>query len=323
MRSLYTLLLSGLLSITAWHNICAGEKILIGVDTLTNSSAAGDDILTTLKSRLENSFARNEQFAVIADRAKLVEQSKDAAPEATVIGIRGNVLSVNLTSSYFIRNKRRYIRTFCTIEMSVQLCDMKSGLIRESKQVKATSTPIIEASTRSSTTVSLRRASEINARNLSSTEAAAYYDALQKAVDETFELLINKLYPLYVAAVSNNQIYIDLPVPELLKTNSGDTVFEILQLGEEIIDPDTGRVIGRTENRVMLAQLNHIDNNFPIAVPIDGHDNLPLLREELDIYHEKAAQSISDSAEIHPPFLARPLPGQNTAEAMKNRFRRH
>ena len=46
MRSLYTLLLSGLLSITAWHNICAGEKILIGVDTLTNSSAAGDDILT-------------------------------------------------------------------------------------------------------------------------------------------------------------------------------------------------------------------------------------------------------------------------------------
>ena len=40
MRSLYTLLLSGLLSITAWHNICAGEKILIGVDTLTNSSAA-------------------------------------------------------------------------------------------------------------------------------------------------------------------------------------------------------------------------------------------------------------------------------------------
>ena len=138
--------------------------------------------------------------------------------------------------------------------MSVQLCDMKSSLIRESKQVKATSTPIIEASTRSSTTVSSRRASEINVRDLSSTEAAADYDALQKAVDETFELLINELYPLYVASVSNNQIYIDLPVPELLKTNSADTVFEILQLGEEIIDPDTGS--GKSWISIMKRQLN-------------------------------------------------------------------
>lgn len=217
MKTFYCLLLSGIFFLAGWHRTFAGEKIYIGVDSLTNQSLADDEILKSLKSRLENTFSQNSQFIVVADHTELENRSKSADSNSPVIGICGNILSVNMTTSQFSRNKRKYKRTFCTIELSIQLCDMQTGLIRNSKQVKSFSKPITETTARTAITFSSRSTSEIKVKNLSSTEMLAYYDALQKATDQVFELLMEELYPLYVVAVNNNQVYINLPAAELTK----------------------------------------------------------------------------------------------------------
>ena len=322
MKLFYRLLFSGIFFICGWADAFAGEKIYIGVDSLTNQSLADDEVLKSLKSRLEVTFDQNSQFIVVTDHAELENRSKSADSNSPVIGICGNILSVNMTTSQFTRNKRKYRRTFCTIELSLQLRDMHTGLIKNSKQVKSFSKPITETTAGTAITFRTRTTSVIRVRNLSSTEALAYYDALQKAVDQVFELLMEELYPLYVAAVNNNQVYINIPVPELIKKYSDDAIFEILQLGEEIIDPDTGHVMGILENRVMLVQLHSIDENLAITVPIEGEENLPLLEEQMKLYQNKLAQAGSEAekAAITSPFQARPF--QPSKADLKTRFQR-
>lgn len=46
----------------------------------------------------------------------------------------------------------------------------------------------------------------------------------------------------------------------------------IFRLGETVIDPDTGRVLGSSEQRIGLAQITDVQTNFSKARPLAGFE---------------------------------------------------
>jgi len=79
--------------------------------------------------------------------------------------------------------------------------------------------------------------------------------------------LLNAVYPIKIAAVANETIYINRGLDGLLQT---DSTFAVMRPGQKILDPDTGVELGTTENKIAEVKLLQVDKNRSLAKILEG-----------------------------------------------------
>ena len=79
--------------------------------------------------------------------------------------------------------------------------------------------------------------------------------------------LLNAVYPIKIAAVANETIYINRGLDGLLQTGS---TFAVMRPGQKILDPDTGVELGTTEKKIAEVELLQVDKNRSLAKIIEG-----------------------------------------------------
>lgn len=79
--------------------------------------------------------------------------------------------------------------------------------------------------------------------------------------------LLNAVYPIKVAAVPSETIYINRGTDGLLQTGS---TFAVMRPGQKILDPDTGVELGTTESKIAEVELIQVDENRSLAKILDG-----------------------------------------------------
>ena len=79
--------------------------------------------------------------------------------------------------------------------------------------------------------------------------------------------ILNAVYPIKIAAVANETIYINRGLDGLLQTGS---TFAVMRPGQKILDPDTGVELGTTENKIAEVELLQVDKNRSLAKIIEG-----------------------------------------------------
>ncbi len=81
--------------------------------------------------------------------------------------------------------------------------------------------------------------------------------------------LLNAVYPIKIAAMDNETIYINRGLDGLLQTGS---TFAVMRPGQKILDPDTGVELGTTENKIAEVELLQVDKNRSLAKILEGSD---------------------------------------------------
>ncbi len=79
--------------------------------------------------------------------------------------------------------------------------------------------------------------------------------------------LLNSVYPIKIAAIANETIYVNRGTDGLLQTGA---TFSVMRPGEKILDPDTGVELGTTENKVGEVELVQVDENRSLAKLLNG-----------------------------------------------------
>jgi curli biogenesis system outer membrane secretion channel CsgG len=85
---------------------------------------------------------------------------------------------------------------------------------------------------------------------------------------EVVAVLLNSVYPIKIAAVlPDGDVYVNRGADGLL--NSG-TIFEVMQLGEKVLDPDTGVELGVIESRIGQIELLSVEENRSLGRITEG-----------------------------------------------------
>jgi curli biogenesis system outer membrane secretion channel CsgG len=96
---------------------------------------------------------------------------------------------------------------------------------------------------------------------------AATREALAKAVNFVCERMEKLPWRGRVMEVDGTQIYVNAGSNMNLKV--GDT-FDVIRPGKQLIDPDTGQVLGVTEKRVGRLRVDQVQDKISIAAMIEG-----------------------------------------------------
>ena len=147
-------------------------------------------------------------------------------------------------------------------------------------------------------------------KEFSPLEEQMFNDLIQYTVGFLVNNLIEELYPLSVMSASNGKVYINLPEERAATLNAKEgSTFQILQMGEELIDPVTGEILGAEEDEIMVVKADSIRPKYVVAVPVEKAENFPILEKGMKEYREKldAATTKLEKSKIKPPFQVRLL----------------
>lgn len=343
-------------------------KNCIAVNKIVNQSTADEEFFRSIMERLQNAIVNTGKFDVV-DNTRLYEiatelkkqedglsdNEVDVNLEIATISAHGAILSMIVESQDLFMHNQKYSKTVGTMEMTIRFQDMRSGKISASKQVKISKVGLSQQSNVMRDTSKSRKFTRIiepekivkdpqsgkitvipaktQSIYFTPAEEKVYNEVMQGAVDAVVENLMEYVYPLYVVGVSRGRVYINLPEERSRQKITAGTRFEIVQLGEAIIDPDTGEILGAEEDQVMVVALETIRPKYIIATPIENAERLSVLEEEIKKYRTelKAAKAQKRKEKIKPPFQARQLEGNTKAPPsvntsptfnIENRFRR-
>lgn len=346
-------------------------KSCVAINKIINQSTADEEFFRSVMERLQNTIVNTGKFDVVDNTRlyeiaaelkkqedELTDEEVDVSLRLATISIHGTILSMIVESNEILFHGQKYTKTVGTLELTIRFQDMKSGKISASKQVKITKSAMNQQNRVMKDTSKQRKftrivepAKEIKNPNngvvvttipaktesiyFTPDEEKVYNETMQGAVDEVVEKLMEFTYPLYVISASKGRLYINLPEERSRQKMTAGSRFEIIQTGEEIIDPDTGEALGAEEERVMVVSLQTIRPKFAIAVPVENAENLPKVEDGMKKYRDelKAAKDKKAKSKIKPPFQVRLLEGKPAdpraasadepqPSALDNRFRR-
>jgi curli biogenesis system outer membrane secretion channel CsgG len=136
-----------------------------------------------------------------------------------------------------------------TLSLDIRITDSQTGQIRYVKRIDEK---------KKAGTICGEGVPQVNATEL-----------LRSAADKVAAGLVTSVYPIRVANVQ--------PDGTLMLNYGEGTValnnyVAIFRPGETVIDPDTGRVLGSSEQRIGLAQITDVQTNFSKARPLAGFE---------------------------------------------------
>ena len=327
------------------------QKSCIAINKILNQSTAFEEFFKTLEERLQNAIVNTGKFDVV-DNTRLYEiaselkkqedglsdEELDVNLKLATISFHGTILAMTIDTKEYLLYNQKYRKTVGTLEISFRFQDMRTGKITASKQTKISRTALTQQNSvirdksakkkftkiiepektvknpKTGKTVVIPAKTE--SVNFTITEEKVYNEVMQAAVDTIVESLMEHAFPMYVVGASNGKVYINMPEERSRGKMAQGLTFEILQLGEEIIDPDTGESLGAEEDKVMVVALQTIRPKLAIGIPVSGKENFSTLTQGMKKYREnlKLAKTAKERKKIKPPFQARQVAG-NTAEA--------
>ncbi|MFQ5427379.1 MAG: hypothetical protein ACE5EZ_00205 [Thermodesulfobacteriota bacterium] len=225
---------------------------------------AATEILRTIVKRAglepivltEEDLSEQASLSALQDTGVLKKGKKDvlAGYESVDFRISGAVTSystVEESTNVLLAQSKTVISR---VQVDYALVDVETGksLLAESGagEYRKTTGGLLGLGSRSTFDMSLRD--------------GALRDALTKAMTSMAEKLNAMPFRGRVLAVEGQTLYVRAGTKSRLSTG---TVFSVYRYGKELVDPDTGRVIGRTEQKVGEAVLStHQDENISRAL---------------------------------------------------------
>ncbi len=351
---MYRLLFAVIIATISWAgNVYAAtpQKSCVAINKITNQSTADAEFFRTIMERLQNAIVNTGKFDVV-DNSRLYEiatELKKQEDELTddeldvnlklaTISIHGTILSMIVESKdHFVYNQQ-YSKITGTMELTIRFQDMRTGKITASKQVKISKVSLEQKNSVVRNTSKPKKFKRViepekivkdpqtgkitvipaKTENIYFTpaEEKIYNEIIQGAVDAVVERLMEHVYPLYVVSASKGKIYINLPEERSQAKIAKGMKFEILQMGEEIIDPDTGESLGAEEEQVMIVALQTIRPKLAIAIPVTKSERFSEVANGMTEYRKnlKGAKNAKEKTKIKPPFQARQLAEKNGSE---------
>ncbi|MDP8212786.1 MAG: CsgG/HfaB family protein [Candidatus Zapsychrus exili] len=96
-------------------------------------------------------------------------------------------------------------------------------------------------------------------------------DVMRKTSNSVARLIVSKLFPVKVVNISSSGVI-------MLNYGSGflneKGVFDVFSQGEEIVDPDTGEVLGSEEEKVGRIEITSVHEKFSKAKALEGTDKI-------------------------------------------------
>ena len=299
----------------------------------------------------------NKRLLEVADElAKVEDGLTDETPNINLrvaaISAHGSVLSMNVVSeepktAYNIEPRVKYI---ARMELTIRFQDMNTGVITASKLVKAEGvnhaakkdiekdksrmfrwSRIVKPAVTQPTKIKspagaivldeniVTKEAEYEQTYIAPEEKIAYDACIQDAVKKVVEMLMEFRYPINVSQVSNGKVYISLPEERATDKMAEGAVFEVLEMGEEIIDFDTGESLGAEEECVMTIKIDTKRPKMAICVPVTGKENLPKVEEKVKqfIKDRSAEKNPVKQKQMKPPFQIRLIEGNKAADAVE------
>lgn len=142
-------------------------------------------------------------------------------------------------------------------------------------------------------------------------EDEVYQLCMDDAIKKIVEALMEYRFPINVNQVSGGKVYISLPEERAPDKMMEGAEFEVLELGEEIIDFDTGESLGAEEECVMTIKIDTKRPKMAICVPVTGKENLPKVEEKIKqfIKERSAEKNPVKQKQMRPPFQVRLIAG--------------
>ncbi len=353
MKMIKKLIFAGVLFAVAVNFLFATppQKSCIAINKIVNKSTADEEFFKTIMDRLQNTIVNTGKFDVV-DNTRLYEiaselkkqedelsdKELDINLKLATISIHGTILSMVVESKDHFLYNQQYSKTVGTMELTIRFQDMRTGTITASKQVKISKVGLEQKNSVIRDTSKKRKITKViepekvfkdsktgkltivpaktESIYFTPAEEKVYNEVMQAAVDAIVEKLMEHVYPMFVVSASNGKVYINMPEERSREKFAKGLTFEILQMGDDIIDPDTGESLGAEEERIMVVALQTIRPKMAIAIPVSGNENFATLTQGMKKYRAdlKIAKTAKDRKKIKPPFQARQQAG-NTAEA--------
>lgn len=305
-----------------------------------------DVFFRTYEIRLQDAIVNTKKFDVVDDKRMtlIVDQIKKGEMKISddevsinfkmaTISIHGTLIELTVENTEVVQNNVRYSGARGSIAGTFQIYDMTTGKVIASKQLpryeKQSKPEINTANVRDTSrrrSITLGKTPDKTVKNdkgedvvipgtpitaeFSPLEEKMFNDLIQHTVDFVVNMLMEEMYPLSVMSASNGKIYINLPEERAATLNAQEgSTFEILQMGEELIDPDTGEVLGAEEEQIMVVKVDTVRPKYVIASPVKYAENFPIVEKAMKEYREKldAAKTKLEKSKIKPPFQVRLL----------------
>lgn len=237
-------------------------KLVISPPILTsNSYTIGDDqisaesLSTQIQNQVTNLLSQTDRFDVLARDSSsqiqaeidFINSSQSRNQEVARLGQQFSadiILAISVDSFEY----KKHSRTMRTADrelisydgaasISMQLLNPTTGVLVASRTIEV-DMPAVEPTT---------MASPINAQKVTS-------DAVSKLTTQIAETVIIKLFPISVISISSNEVVLS----QGGKTLEAGSEYEAVILGDELIDPQTQRRLGRDETRCCTIRIDQV-----------------------------------------------------------------
>lgn len=244
------------------------ERAIVSIYKFNNEANAPDELFRTLRSRITNNIVNTRKFQVV-DRenlkAILSEQNlanagmtdAEDAPKSGKLRaagyiIYGSVLSLGIDGSGTQIGDLKAAKLTAKVEIQLRFGDAETGDIIATKTIIATKS---QSRMESSGQVTRGNVGE-----------QVIEDAIREAAKKVTAALTDLAFPSKILKVSATSVMINVTAEA---TELG-AIYEVWDVGEELLDPDTGESLGVEEELVGEIQITRTKPKYSLAKPCGG-----------------------------------------------------
>lgn len=266
----------GALTMATMAASCAPEetRMYVAVDKFDNKAGVAANQFETIRTRIQQAVVGTRKFQVLEReqmKSALSEQNlmaagitnadDESAPAAGKMKpagyvIYGNILFYGLDQSAAVAGGAGADSTRTKVELQIKITSAETGKILASKSVIG-----VGSQTR------LRAANTASSGNI---QEQCEREAVNQASHLVVDALRDVCYPAKIVKVGKKSVTINMTDEECAE----DDLFDVIETGEEITDPDTGASLGSEGEDIGRIRIKRTGPKMSTAVPAD--DDLDL-----------------------------------------------
>jgi curli biogenesis system outer membrane secretion channel CsgG len=243
-------------------------RMVVAVDKFENKSTAPTDLFERLRTRITGEIVNTRKFEVverermesIIKEQTLIEQGATKADDGPKAGnlksacyvIYGSVLSLGMDAASGTVGDVTASRSAAKVEIQLSFANAETGKILALKEVIATESKGGLSASGSSASGNM--------------EDQLVESAVRKAAKRVTEELLALVFPSKIIGIDASSVMVNVTQEQ---TEIGAR-YEVYDVGEELVDPDTGDSLGAQESRVGEIEVIRSKPKYAEAKPIGG-----------------------------------------------------
>ncbi len=238
-------------TLCAWPMMA--QKMIVAVEKFENKTDARSDYFATLRTRITDEIINTRKFDVVEREqinsvlselklkaAGLTEEGEgpeEGKLKSAGFVIYGSVLSLGMDKTTAAVASVAASKTTAKVEVQLRISSAETGKILSSKTIIATK--------------SQSRMAGEGTTTEGNSDDQSIQDAIRSAAKKVTDALIELAYPPKIIVVGKQDITLNLTKEQV----EIDDLFDVLELGEELVDPDTGESLGAEEEFIGRIQI--------------------------------------------------------------------